>query len=231
MFEQVEGETDEIVEVHRAAVGEGALVIGIDLKSHRGQWKGSRRTVQEVADFVRGETVVFGGTDEGHGDVRHQVGQLLAADPVTFALVHIGKEIVVQIGGVALQPGVGGFLADEVGFALVNDAEAVLQPGRGRFFADDVVRQPVQGADAVAEGHGQGEEFLDAGGEVVHRRVDQGDDEHFLLVGQRAGADDLRGEGAERVRLAGAGHGGNAHLPAGVGEDLGLGGARGEVSH
>jgi hypothetical protein len=93
------------------------------------------------------------------------------------------------------------------------------------------VRQPVQGADTVAEGHEQGQEILDAGGEVIHGRVDQGDKENFLLVSDRAGTDKPGSQGAEGVGLAGAGHGGNAHLPAGIGKDLGLSGARGKGSH
>jgi hypothetical protein len=48
------------------------------------------------------------------------------------------------------------------------------------------MRQPVQGADAVAEMRNQSALFdqpADAVGEIIDRRVDQGDDEHFLVDG------------------------------------------------
>ena len=137
-----------------------------------------------MLQFLRGQAVILGGADEGQGNAGHQFRQLLAADPVALALVHIRQEVIVQFGGMGLQPGCGGFLADEIGLALVEDGEALLQPDRGGFLAHDIVRQSVQGADAVTEGHGQLQEFLDAAGEVIHRRVDQGDDQHFLLIGQ-----------------------------------------------
>ena len=71
-------------------------------------------------------------------------------------------------------------------------------------------------------------EAFDARFEIVHRRVDERDDEHFLIILQRAAVNDLRREGRENMRLACARHRGNTQPPASVAEDILLGGSRGE---
>ena len=164
-------------------------------------------------------------------DVQH-VRQLLAAHPVAFVVVHRGVEVIIQKIGIGVQPGSHGFLADEGGFALVDDAETGFEADHGGFLADDVVRQPVQRADAVAEMRQQParlDEAADAVGEVVHGRVDQRDDQHFLVGVEAAFGDQAGGQGGEHVGLARARHGGNAHFAVGVVEDFLLVGARGEV--
>ena len=93
------------------------------------------------------------------------------------------------------------------------------------------MRQPVQGADTIAELRDEParlNEVADAAGKIIHRRVDQRDDQHFLFGFKLSAGNDLRGEGRERVRLARAGHGRNAKRAALVGEDLFLSGARSE---
>jgi hypothetical protein len=52
VLKQVEREADEIVEVHGAAIGEGALVIGINRQPQLCQGKGSRCPVEQEADFI-----------------------------------------------------------------------------------------------------------------------------------------------------------------------------------
>ena len=133
-----------------------------------------------------------------------------------------------------LQPGRGSFFTDKISLALVKDSKAILQSDCSRFLTQNVVCQPMQGADAVSQVGDQAallDHAADAVGKIIHRRVDQGHDQHFLLFPQRAGTDELGRQGREGVGLARAGHGGNAHFPAGVGEDPGLSGAGGEDWH
>lgn len=69
---------------------------------------------------------------------------------------------------------------------------------------------------------------FDARFEIIHRRVDEPDDVHFLIVLQLVIVNDLRRKCREDVRLARARDGGNAQLPACVAEDVLLGGSRDE---
>ena len=93
------------------------------------------------------------------------------------------------------------------------------------------MRQPVQCANAIFV---QCLEWVikkafDARFEVVHRRVDERDDEHFLIVAERTALNDLRRQRGEDVRLARTRDSGNTEAPAVVAEDILLGGTRGEV--
>ena len=156
---------------------------------------------------------------------------MLAAHPVAFVIVHGGVEVVIQKIGIGVQPRGDGFLANEGGFALVDDAETGFEAHHGGFLADDVVRQPVQRADAVAEMRQQParlDKAADAVGEVVHGRVDQRDDQYFLVGIEAAFGDQAGGQGGEHMGFARARHGGNAHFAVGVVEDGLLVWARGE---
>lgn len=143
----------------------------------------------------------------------------------------VERRVEVIVERASRQPGVDRLAANEARFALVNDAELILQPDARRLLADDVVRQPVQCAHAIFVQRLQGivEEAFDARLEIVHRRVDERDDENFLVVAQPSFLNDLRRQRREDVRLARAGDSGNAEPSAGVAEDVLLGGTGGEI--
>ncbi len=92
------------------------------------------------------------------------------------------------------------------------------------------MRQPVQCAHAILVQDLQWviKEAFDARLEIIHRRVDQCDDENFLLVLQLVVLNNLRRKRGENMRLASARYGGNTKPSACVAEDVLLGGAGGE---
>ena len=92
------------------------------------------------------------------------------------------------------------------------------------------MRQPMQRAHAIfiKRLHGVIEKAFDAVLEIVHRRINQRDDQYFLPVLQLVIVNDLRRERRENVRLARARYSGNTKPPATVAEDVLLGGSRGE---
>src|SRR6266508_2746766 len=128
-------------------------------------------------------------------------------------------------------PGFDCLAADEVSFALINDGKALIQSYATGFLADNVMRQSMQRADAIFVERLQRviEKSLDACFEVIHRRIDERDDEHFLVVSERAICNDLRREGREDLRLARTRHRGNAKAAATITKDLFLRGARNKV--
>ena len=131
------------------------------------------------------------------------------------------------------QPRFDGFATDEVGFALVDDAKAFVQPHMPGLLPDNVMCQSMQRADTIAVQRLERviEEAFDARLEVVYRRVDKGHDQHFLIVGEGTAGNDLRRECGEDLRLARAGHCGNAEASAAITENLFLGGTGCKVDH
>ena len=131
------------------------------------------------------------------------------------------------------QPRIDRLLADEARLTLVDDAETLLKPHARRLLADDVMRQPMQCAHAIFEQRLKRviKEAFDARFEIIHRRVDERDDEHFLIVAERAALNDLRRQRREDMRLPRARDGGNAQPPAIIAEDVLLGGTRSESVH
>jgi len=94
--------------------------------------------------------------------------------------------------------------------ALVDDLEIVRKPHQSRALAYDVVRQAVQCAHAVSQVRQQPaglDELCHPLREVVDGRVDQGDDQHFLVVVQPAAGDQPGRQRRQRLGLAAAGHG------------------------
>ncbi len=73
VFEQVERQADKVVEVHCAAIGEGALIIRINRQPHLCQRKRRRRLVQQAADSVGSQPSVLGRTDECQRQAFHHV--------------------------------------------------------------------------------------------------------------------------------------------------------------
>lgn len=126
------------------------------------------------------------------------------------------------------QPRVDRLAADEARLTLVNDAETLLQPHARWLLADDIMRQPMQCAHAIFVERLEGivEEAFDARFEIIHRRVNERDDEHFLIVAERAAVNDLRRQRGEDMRLARARDSSNTQPPAVVAEDVLLGGSR-----
>jgi hypothetical protein len=123
---------------------------------------------------------------------------------------------------VRAQPGIDSLTADEVGFALVEDGEALLKTDAGRLLSDDIMCQAMQRADAISV---EGVERIikkspDTGFKVIDRRVDEGDNKHFLLISERAAGNDLCSECREDLRLTRTRHRGNAKPPAAITEDL-----------
>jgi hypothetical protein len=77
---------------------------------------------------------------------------------------------------------------------FVDDLEIGLQPHQRRTLRD-IVRQPVQRTHPVAQVRQQPPAFdklADALVEIIHRRIDQRNDQYFLLIRQGALGDDLR---------------------------------------
>src|SRR5262245_24727889 len=90
------------------------------------------------------------------------------------------------------------------------------------------MRQPVQRANAIAIQRLQRilDEAFDARFEIIYRRGDECDDEHFLVVAQRAALDDLCCQRRENMCFARARDSSNAKPPARIAEDLLLRGSR-----
>ena len=126
-----------------------------------------------------------------------------------------------------------GLSANELRFSFIDDAELIFKPDAGRLFPHNIVCQSMQGADAVFIKRFDRvfEEAFDAGLKVVHRRVDQGHDQNFLVVLQLPAADDLRRECRQDVGFACAGDCGDPKPSAGVLQDVLLGWAWNEISH
>ncbi len=123
--------------------------------------------------------------------------QWVAAHPILFAALDLGRDEVLQRKGMAAQPGRGCLVQHLAGRALVDDLEVVGQPHQRRPLAHDVVGQAVQGAHPVAHVRQQAlrlDQLADPLVEAVHSRVDQRDDQHLLPAVQHAAIDDLRGQ-------------------------------------
>ena len=91
------------------------------------------------------------------------------------------------------------------------------KPTSDGLLAHDVMRQAVEGAHAVTDvwqqaacSHKAGH----AGGEVIDCRIDQGHDQHFLVLGHAAERDKLGRQVGQHLGLAAARHGRDTHLAA-----------------
>ncbi len=193
--QRLQRQADEVVEVHRAAIGQRALVVGVDRVAHFEQRQRFGELVQPVAQVGRRELQVFGLLDEAG----RQPGDVILPAPTAHALragfVQLGREDGVQAVRMTADPGLGRVLQDLRRRALVDDLEIVGEAGQRRTLAHDVVRQAVQRAHPVAD-VGQQPPLLHEArhppGEVAHGRVHQRDDQHFLLVAQIPLGDQLR---------------------------------------
>jgi len=227
--QQLIRQADEVIEVHRAAIGQGALVAGIDLQPHLGQGQGSRLTLQMKTQPFGGEAAVLGRADELGRDLLHQSGPIFAPHPANLGRAEGRREVEVEKIRVILQPCAAGFGNQGGRDALIHDGELFIEADQGRILAHDVMRQSVQGADAIAEMGDEParlDELAHPGREVLYSRIDQRDDQHLLIGLESSAGDDLRGEGREGMRLARAGHGGDAQRAVGIAQDFRLGGAR-----
>ena len=81
----------------------------------------------------------------------------------------------------------------------------------------------VCGRDSRVEGSGRAPESTRRyAPKIIDRRVDQRDDQHFLLRLELTARNDLRGERRERVRFARTGHSRNAKRAACIFQDVAL---------
>ena len=93
------------------------------------------------------------------------------------------------------------------------------------------MRESMQCAHAIAEVRNEStrlDHLADARREIIHRRVDEGHDEHILIGGNCAVGNKLRGKRRKREGLSRPGHCRDAKLAAAIAEDVCLGGAEGE---
>src|SRR5687768_11055124 len=92
---------------------------------------------------------------------------------------------------------------DEVRFALIKDGETLLESYTAGLLPDNIVRQPMQRTDAIFIECLQGiiEKAFDARFEIIHRRIDQGDDKHFLFITKPPFLNELSRQRGEDVRL------------------------------
>ena len=111
-LEGIQGQPDQVIEIHRSAIDQRSLVIAVDLPAHlcQGQWEGKFR--QALSQFFGGETLILGVADETQPDIPDQIRQVLAIHPGNTVLIQVGIEIASQLIQVAVQPGLRGLLAN-----------------------------------------------------------------------------------------------------------------------
>jgi hypothetical protein len=217
---------DQVVEVHAATDGQAALVVAVDLHGKVEQRPTPARLVQRLPGIGRIPAQLL---DEADGNLRqlngvlfHSVLQERGAELGDKLRRHVSPKGV----GLGAQKGAHGVPLDLVGRAVIDDGELLAEPHQPRPLAHDVVGQPVQRAHPVADA-GQEPFFLaqdgaDAGAEVGHRTVGEGDDQHLTVAPaarQRQPLDQLRGEQTQCKGFAAAGDGADAHVALAVGED------------
>ena len=94
-LERQQRQADQVVEIDRAAVVQGALVIGVEGQAHLGQPERHGQALQLHAQRLGGQLAVFGVADGRQGHALDQLGQLLAAHPIHFLLV----DVVIEVAG------------------------------------------------------------------------------------------------------------------------------------
>ncbi len=152
-FVQTQGhqrQPDQIVKVYAAAIGQAALIVGIDFKSHAHQRQFAGRLAQTEAEGVGVEFHVFGPPDKGSGHVLHQPGPLSALYPLTPWAFQVVSQVAVGQLGMAPHPCFDGVGEDLLRFPLVHDGKVVSQAQQARSLAHDVVGQAVERPHAVA---------------------------------------------------------------------------------
>src|SRR6266487_3304647 len=129
------------------------------------------------------------------------------------------------------KPRIDSFFSDEARLTFVDDAEALFETNTRRLLTDNVMRQAVQRTDAIFVQSLEGilEKAFDTRLKVVHRRVDQRDDEDFLSATDPAFVNDLSRQRREDVSLSRAGDRGNAEASAAIFENFLLGITRSKV--
>ena len=151
-LQRLQSQPDQVIKIHRPAIAERALVVGIDGAPHLGQWQRRRRLVQLLAQGAGRELQVFGIADHIEGDPFDRVRQLFPPDPIRLVFRDLRVQKAVQIARVVAQPGQGGGLTNSLGLPLVDDVELLAQPHQRRALPDNVVAEAVQGAHAIANG-------------------------------------------------------------------------------
>jgi len=127
---------------------------------------------------------------------------------------------------VLIQGAPGDILNDVRRHALIDDLEVFGKAHERRTLPHNVMGQAVKGAHPVADVGQQAalplQDVGDAVAEVVDGSIGEGDDQHFAPVhplGQPAGGQvfhQARGKVRQGERLAAAGDGFDAHLPAAI---------------
>jgi len=220
-FQGVQRQPHQVIEIHRAAIGQAALVVGVDADREARQVEAPFRW-QQREQIVWRPAQVFGLLDEIAG----QLGQdFLKATPRPT-----GVNLWVKVLGQGVAP-FGQALGDNIALNLlrlflVEDDEVVGQPDKRRALVHNVAGQAVQSAHPVADVPDQpvilGENLSDAGAEAVDRRVGESDDEHLLIRFQTALGDESRRQVRQGEGLAAARHRCNAQLAAAVAVHNGL---------
>ena len=177
----------------------------------------------QVADAVLQLAAAIQASDLGASRRVLVVARNLPATVVAHAAALLGEAASGPVN-FHLTAGEIAYIADvtEARLAFVDDAEALVEADARRLLADDVMRQPVQRADPVTIKRLQRiiEKTFDARFEVIHRRIDECNNKHFLVAADPALMDDLCSQRREDMCLACTGHSGNAEPPAGIFENF-----------
>ena len=239
LLQQVQRAPDQIVEVQRAAVGQGALVVGVQRRADLRQagvfvTVGARaRTVisEQRLELIRPHPLALGIADEIGAQILDQVRQPLAAHERAAPLRQLRIQQPLAAMLVAAQPGDRDLAPDLGALLLIDDPECIGQPHRFRPLAHDVGGKRVQRAHPVADARHQGARrggLIDAAGQIVAGGVDQRDHQDLLLAGEDLQVQDAVDQHGDGFGLAAAGHRGDPHQPAAVGQHRALARARRE---
>ena len=182
-----------------------------------------------LLERIRRELPAFGMFDRVFCDMPKLSRQLFGQDGFAFPVADVVGKIGPRDRAVRAEPALRHVRDDLASCPLIDDVEVLCQPHQIGACAHDLVRERVKRAHPVA--HFREKPFFlhertDPAGEVVDRGVDERDDEHFLAGVKVRFSNDTCGQARQGPRLSASRHGGDAHGPAVVGEDVFLLGAR-----
>ena len=169
-------------------------------------------------EWLGAQATVLGPRDEGAHHVAAIVGPKVTARPGQAGTLQILPQQAGDKVGMGAQPGGDRIVHDLAGGAVVHDGEIVGQAHQAGALAHNVMGQAMERAHAVADLRREPARFEvrgDAAGKVAYGRVDQGDDQHLLVIVHTIG-DQVRRQGGEGVSFATAGDCGHAHVAAAI---------------
>jgi len=220
-LQSLQRKADQVIVIECRASREASFVVGIDLDAHLEERGNLMQDVQFCRQLVGRQLHILGQADEAVGNVPHQLRPSLALDPLDATLL-VGKAGINERRcriGVRGDPFQHRGLQNLLGFLLVGYAKVLCQAQQARSFAHDVVSQPVKRSHPVADAREQAallDEFVHPGREVVYGRIDQGDDEHLLVIRKATVRHQPRSERGQDVCLAASRCSRDTHHPAAI---------------